>query len=145
MRVMVFVKASQESESGQMPTSEELEAMTDFNDELIEAGVMLAGEGLHASSEGKRVKVSGATATVTDGPFKSPKELVAGFWILKVDSLDEAVSWMKRVPAPKDGSAFEVEIRQIAELEVFGDELTPELRAREERQRERLATAGRST
>jgi hypothetical protein len=144
MRVMVIVKASKESESGELPNSADLDAMGRFNDELIEKGVMLSGEGLLASSEGKRVKVSGSKATVTDGPFKDTRELVAGFWILKVKSMDEAVSLMKKVPAPVDGSAFEVEIRQVAELEDFGDAATPEIRAREERQRERLETSGRS-
>lgn len=144
MRVMVIVKASKESESGEMPKSADLDAMGRFNDELIEKGVMLSGEGLLASSEGKRIKLSGGKATVTDGPFKNPSELVAGFWILKVKSMEEAVSWMKRVPAPADGTAFEVEIRPVAELEDFGDAATPEIKAREERQRQQLATSGRS-
>jgi hypothetical protein len=143
MRVMVIVKASKESESGEMPNSADLDAMGRFNDELIEKGVMLSGEGLLASSEGKRVKISKGKATVSDGPFKNPDELVAGFWILKVKSLEEAVTLMKQVPAPADGTAFEVEIRPVAALEDFGDAATPEIREREERQRERLQTSGR--
>ena len=132
MRVMVFVKASKESEAGQMPTREMLTEMGQFNEELVKAGVMLAGEGLHPSSKGKRVRFSGSQRTVVDGPFAETKELIAGFWIWHVKSMDEAVEWLKR--APFDGGA-EVEIRPVFEADDFGDALTPELRAQEERWR----------
>jgi hypothetical protein len=132
MRVMVFVKASKESEAGQMPTETLLTDMGKYNEELVKAGVMQAGEGLHPSSKGKRVRFSGADRTVIDGPFAETKELIAGFWIWKVKSMDEAVSWLKR--APFDGGT-EIEIRPIFEAEDFGKELTPELRAQEERLR----------
>ena len=135
MRVLVIVKASKESEAGQMPSQQLLAEMGQFNEQLVEAGVMQAGEGLHPSSKGKRVKFSGSQKTVIDGPFAETKELVAGFWIWNVNSIDEAVDWLKR--APFDGGS-EVEIRPIFETEDFGKELTPELRAREERLRARL-------
>ena len=126
MRVVVIVKASPESEAGQ------------FNEQLVNAGVMTAGEGLHPSSKGKRVRFSGRDRTVIDGPFAETKELVAGFWIWKVASIEEAVNWLKR--APFDGGT-EVEIRPIFEAEDFGKELTPELRAQEERLRDKIGTA----
>ena len=132
MRVMVIVKASKESEAGQMPSQEILSRMGKFNEELVNAGVMLAGEGLHPSSRGKRVRFSGSNRTVIDGPFTETKELAAGFWLWKVKSMDEAVEWLKR--APFDGGT-EVEIRPIFEAEDFGKELTPELRAQEEKLR----------
>ena len=132
MRVIVFVKASKESEAGQMPTREMLTEMGEFNEELVKAGVMLAGDGLHPSSKGKRVRFSGSQRTVVDGPFAETKELIAGFWIWQVKSMDEAVEWLKR--APFDGGA-EVEIRPVFEADDFGDALTPELRAQEERLR----------
>jgi len=135
MRVMVIVKASKESEAGQMPTKELLTRMGNFNEELVKAGVMLAGDGLHPSSKGKRVKFSGDQPSVVDGPFAETKELIAGFWIWQVKSMDEAVEWLKR--APFDGGA-EVEIRPIFEADDFGKEFTPELRAQEERLRAQL-------
>jgi len=126
MRVMVIVKASKESEEGQMPSEKMLTEMGQFNEELVKAGVMLAGDGLHPSSKGKRVRFSGADKTVIDGPFAETKELIAGFWLWKVKSAEEAVDWLKR--APFDGGT-EVEIRPIFEAEDFGQEYTPELRA----------------
>ncbi len=130
MRVMVIVKANEESEAGVMPSQELLTSMGRFNERLVEAGVMLAGDGLTASSEGKRVKFDGQKRTVTDGPFTETKELVAGFWIWRVDSMDEAVDWLKQ--APFDGGT-EIEIRRVSEPEDFGEALTPELREQEER------------
>jgi hypothetical protein len=135
MRVMVIVKASKESEAGQMPNTKILTDMGNFNEELVKAGVMLAGEGLHPSSKGKRVRFSGAGRTVIDGPFAETKELVAGFWLWRVKSMEEAVEWLKR--APFEGGT-EVEIRPVAEAEDFGKEFTPELRAQEERLRARI-------
>lgn len=130
MRVMVIVKANEDSEAGIMPSEQILADMGNFNEELVKAGVMLAGEGLHPSSKGKRVKFSGGNRIVTDGPFAETRELIAGFWLWKVKSMDEAVEWLKR--APFDGGA-EIEIRQVFEAEDFGDEFTPELREQEER------------
>ncbi|MDE2196924.1 MAG: YciI family protein [Gammaproteobacteria bacterium] len=132
MRVMVIVKANQDSEAGVMPKRELLEAMGKFNEELVKAGVMLAGEGLHPSARGKRVRFEGAQRTVTDGPFTETKELIAGFWLWRVKSMQEAVDWLKR--APFDGGT-EIEIRPVFEAEDFGEELTPELREREARLR----------
>jgi hypothetical protein len=129
---MVVVKANKESEAGVMPSQKLLSEMGKFNEELVKAGVLLAGEGLQASSKGKRVKFSGANRTVIDGPFTETKELIAGFWLWQVRSMDEAVEWLKR--APFDGGT-EVEIRQVFEAEDFGAELTPELREQEERLR----------
>jgi hypothetical protein len=136
MRVMVIVKASKESEAGQMPSEQLLRDMGNFNEELVKAGIMLAGDGLHPSSKGKRVKFSGANRTVIDGPFAETKELIAGYWLWRVKSMDEAVNWLKR--APFDGGT-ELEIRPIFEAEDFGKEFTPELRAREERLRTEIA------
>ena len=133
MRVMVFVKASKESEAGQMPTEALLREMGNYNEELVKAGVMQAGEGLHPSSKGKRVKFSGTGRTVIDGPFAETKELIAGFWLWKVKNLDEAVAWLKK--APFDGGT-EIEIRPIFEAEDFGKEFTPDLREQEDRLRE---------
>ncbi|MDX6531027.1 MAG: hypothetical protein QOH41_3317 [Blastocatellia bacterium] len=136
MRFMVLVKANKDSEAGVMPTKEGLTAMGNFNEELVKAGVMLSGEGLHASSKGARVKFSGGKQTVTDGPFTETKELVAGFWIWQVKSLAEAIEWLKRAPFEDD---TEVEIRRMFEAEDFGDEFTPELREQEERLRAEAA------
>jgi hypothetical protein len=132
MRVMVMVKANKDSEAGVLPSQELLTKMGKFNEELVKAGIMLAGEGLQASSKGKRVKFSGEKRTVTDGPFAETKELIAGFWMWKVKSMDEAVEWLKR--APFDGGA-ELEIRQVFEAEDFGENFTPELREQEDRLR----------
>ena len=137
MKVMVMVKATADSEAGAMPSSELLEAMGKFNEELVDAGVMLAGEGLHPSSRGVRVTFDGAQRRVTDGPFAETRELVAGFWIWQVRSLDEAVEWAKRCPNPMPGVS-DLEIRPIFEAEDFGSEFTPELRAQEAALRQRL-------
>ena len=134
MRVMVMVKATKESEAGQMPGTELLAAMGNFNEELVKAGVMLAGEGLHPSSKGKRVRFSGAQRTVIDGPFAETKEVVAGFWLWQVKSMEEAVEWVRRCPNPMEGES-EIEIRRVFEADDFGAEFTPELRAQEERLR----------
>ncbi len=136
MRVMVLVKENELSEAGVLPDEKILTAMNKYNEELVKAGVMLAGEGLHPSSKGKRVKFNGANKTVIDGPFAESKELVAGFWLWQVKSMDEAVEWLKR--APFDGGV-EIEIRPVFETEEFGAELTPELRAQEARLRAQVA------
>jgi len=138
MRFMVMVKASKESEAGKMPSRKLLEDMSKFNEELVKAGMMLAGEGLHPSSKGARVRFSGAKRTVIDGPFPETKELVAGFWILKARSKDEVIEWMKRCPNPMESDS-DIEIRQIFEAEDFGAEFTPELREQEERLRKESA------
>jgi len=138
MRVMVMVKATKESEAGIMPNEKLLTDMGNFNEELVKAGVMLAGEGLHPSSKGKRVRFSGDKRTVVDGPFTETKELVAGYWLWQVRSMDEAVEWVKRCPNPMEGES-EIEIRQVFEAEDFGDEFTPELREQEERLRAETA------
>jgi hypothetical protein len=135
MRVMVIVKASRESEAGQMPSQQLLADMGKFNEELVKAGVMLAGDGLHPSSKGKRVKFTGSQRTVIDGPFAETKELVAGYWLWQVTSMDDAVEWLKK--APFDGGT-EVEIRPVFEADDFGKEFTPELRAQEERLRAQI-------
>lgn len=140
MRFMVIVKATPESEAGQMPDEKLLAAMGQYNEELVKAGVMKAGEGLHPSAKGARVKFSGSSRTVVDGPFAESKELIAGFWLWEVKSLDEAIEWVKRCPNPHLGDS-EIEIRQIFEAEDFGAEFTPELREQEERLRERIAGA----
>ena len=134
MRFMILVKATKESEAGIMPSEKLLTEMGKYNEELVKAGVMLAGEGLHPSSKGARVRFSGAKRTVIDGPFAETKELVAGFWLIQVKSKEEAIEWVKRCPNPMPGES-EIEIRQVFEAEDFGDEYTPELRAQEERQR----------
>lgn len=134
MRVMVLVKATEQSEGGEMPSQELLEQMTAFNEELVKAGVMLAGEGLHPSSKGVRVAFSGRERKVIDGPFAETKELLAGYWVWQVKSMDEAIEWVKRMPNP-DGGESVIEIRPVFEAEDFGDELTPELRERERRLR----------
>src|SRR5437667_2252013 len=138
MRVMVIVKASKESEAGQMPSEKILRDMGKFNEELVKAGIMLAADGLHPTSKGKRVKFSGEQRTVIDGPFAESKELIAGFWLWQVKSMDEAVEWLKRAPF---GGGTEVEIRPVFEAEDFGKELTPELRAQEERLRAKIGSS----
>lgn len=134
MKVMVIVKASAQSEAGVMPSSDLLAAMGRYNEDLVNAGVMLAGDGLHPSSRGARVRFEGKTRTVIDGPFAETKELIAGFWLWQVRSMDEAIEWLKR--APFDGGT-EIELRPIFEMEDFGDAMTPELREQETRLRER--------
>jgi len=135
MRVMVMIKATKNSEAGVLPSEELLREMGKFNEELVKAGVMLAGEGLHPSRKGKRVRFSGGKKIVSDGPFAQTKDVVAGFWIWKVKSMDEAIEWIKRCPDPMPGEEAEIEIRPIFETEDFGKKLTPELRAQEERLR----------
>lgn len=132
MRFMIIVKASPESEAGKMPSEELLTAMGKFNEELANAGVMLAGEGLHPSSRGVRIQFSGNKRTVIDGPFSETKELIAGFWLIQVKSLDEAIAWVKRCPNPMESDS-DIEIRQVFEPEDFGAEFTPELQEREAR------------
>jgi hypothetical protein len=139
MRVMVLIKANKDSEAGVLPSEKLLTEMGKFNEELVKAGVMLAGEGLHASSKGKRVRFSGGKQTVIDGPFAETKELLAGFWIWKVKSMDEAIGWVRRIPNPESQDG-EVEIRPVVEAEDFGAEFTPELREQEERLRAQLAS-----
>ena len=135
MRFMIMVKASKDSEAGKMPSEELLAAMGKFNEELVKAGIMLAGEGLQPSSKGARVRFSGDRRIVTDGPFTETKELVAGFWLWQVKSKEEAIEWVKRCPNPMPGTEAEIEIRQVFEAEDFGAEFTPELREQEERLR----------
>ena len=138
MRFMVMVKATKESEAGVMPSEKLLTEMGKFNEELVKAGAMLAGEGLHPSSKGARIRFSGSKRTVIDGPFAETKELVAGFWLLQLKSKQEAIEWVKRCPNPMEGES-EIEIRQLFEAEDFGKEFTPELRAQEQRLREQIA------
>lgn len=138
MRFMAIVKATEESEAGVMPEAGLLSEMGTFNEELVNAGIMLAGEGLHPSSKGARVKFSGTKRTVVDGPFAETKELVAGFWLLDVKSKEEAIEWIKRCPNPHAGDS-EIEIRQVFEAEDFGEEFTPEAREQEERLRAEMA------
>ena len=138
MRFMVIVKATKDSEAGVMPSQKLLEEMGKFNEELVKAGVMLAGEGLQPSSKGKRVRFSGNERTVIDGPFAETKELIAGFWLWQANSLAEAVEWVKRCPNPMEGESV-IEIRQVFEADDFGAEFTPELRKREEELRQQLA------
>jgi hypothetical protein len=135
MRVMVIVKASKESEAGQMPSQEILTDMGKYNEQLVKAGVMLAAEGLHPTSKAKRVRFSGGERTVIDGPFAESKELIAGFWLWQVKSMEEAVEWLKKAPF---GGGTEIELRPVFESEDFGKEMTPELRAQEERMRAQL-------
>ena len=139
MRFMVIVPAGPESEAGVMPDTEVLEAMNRYNHELVSAGVMLAGEGLHPSSKGVRVRFDGSERTVIDGPFTEAKELIAGYWIWECASRDEAIEWVKRAPF---GGGIEIELRQVFETEDFGEELTPELRESEARMREQTARQG---
>jgi len=140
MKVMVLIKANKESEAGVMPSEQLLSDMMKYNEELVNAGAMLAGEGLHPSSKGKRVKFSGAKRIVTDGPLAETRELVAGFWIWKVASMDEAIEWIKKCPNPMPDTEPEIELRQIFEAEDFGSELTPELKAKEDQLRSRIET-----
>jgi hypothetical protein len=139
MRFMIMVKASKDSEAGKMPSEELLAAMGKYNEELLKAGIMLAGEGLHPSSKGARVRFSGDRRIVTDGPFTETKELIAGFWLWQVKSKEEAIDWVKRCPNPMPGTEAEIEIRQVFEAEDFGAELTPELREQEKRLRAQAA------
>lgn len=138
MKVMVIVKATPSSEAGAVPSEALLTAMGKYNEELVKAGVMLAGEGLHPSAKGKRILISGSKRAVVDGPFAETKELIAGFWLWQVRSMDEAVEWARRCPEPMPGEDAVLEIRALQELEDFGAELTPELRAQEERLRAEL-------
>ena len=143
MRFMIIVKASPESEAGKMPSEKLMTEMGKYNEVLVKAGVMLAGEGLHPSSKGVRVQFSGSKRTVVDGPFAETKELIAGFWLFQVKSKEEAIEWVKRCPNPMESDS-EIEIRQIFEAEDFGAEFTPELREQEERLRATVApTTGR--
>jgi hypothetical protein len=135
MRFMVLVKATEESESGVLPSEELLTEMGKYNEELAKAGVMLAGEGLQPSAKGARVRFSGDKRTVIDGPFTEAKELIAGFWIIQAKSKEEAIEWVKRAPNPSPGTEAEIEIRQVFESDDFGDQMTPELREQEERLR----------
>ncbi len=141
MKFMVIVKATKESEAGVMPSTELLTAMGNYNEELVKAGVLMAGEGLHPSSKGARVRFSGNSRTVIDGPFTETKELVAGFWLLQVRSKEECIEWVKRCPNPMDGDS-EIEIRQVFDADDFGEALTPELREQEERMRAAGAKIG---
>ncbi len=138
MRVLVIVKPDEQYEAGAMPEEKMLADMTEFNEKLVQAGVMLAAEGLHPSAKGARVRFAGGKTTVTRGPFPQPRSLVGGFWMWKVKSLDEAIEWVKKAPFPP-GEETEIEIRPIFEAEDFGKEFTPELRAREEAMREKMA------
>ena len=139
MRFMVIIKANKDSEAGVMPSEELLTEMGKYNEELAKAGILVAGEGLHPSSKGARVKFSGAKRIVTDGPFPETKELIAGFWLWQVDSLQEAIEWVERCPNPMPDTEAEIEIRQVFEMEDFGAEITPELREQEKRVREMSA------
>jgi len=134
---MVLVKANEQSEAGEMPSTELLEAMGNYNEELVKAGVMVAGEGLHPSSKGARVRFSGEERSVVDGPFAETKELLAGFWLWEVRDMDEAIEWAKRCPNPMEGESA-LELRPVFEAEDFGDELTPELREQEDRLRSQI-------
>src|SRR5436305_15141251 len=145
MRFMVMVKATKESEAGVMPSEQLLKEMGQFNEELMKAGIMLAGEGLHPSSKGARVKFSGDKRLVTDGPFAETKELVAGFWLWECKSKEEAIEWVKRCPNPMPGEESIIEIRQVYEAEDFGAEFTPELREQEERHRVRAAELAKAS
>jgi hypothetical protein len=138
MRVMVLIKANEQSEAGKMPSEKLLTEMTAYNEELVKAGIMLAGDGLHPSSRGKRVVFSGSDRKVLDGPFSETKELLAGYWVWQVKDMDEAIEWVKRIPNPDDGTEAEVEIRPVFEADDFGEELTPELRAKEQELRNRV-------
>ncbi len=141
MRVMVLVKATKNSEAGIMPKVELMEEMGKFNEELVKAGIILAGEGLHPSSKAKRVRFSGGKKTIVDGPFAETKELVAGYWLWQVKSMEEALEWLRRCPDPMPGEESEIEVRPVLEADDFGPELTPELRAQEDRLRAELERA----
>jgi hypothetical protein len=138
MRVMVLIKANEQSERGEMPSERLLTEMTTFNEELVKAGIMLAGDGLHPSAKGVRVAFKGSERKVIDGPFTETKELLAGYWVWEVRTLDEAVEWVKRIPSPDEGEEAIVEIRPVFEADDFGDELTPELRARNDALRQQV-------
>jgi hypothetical protein len=138
MRVMVLIKADKDTEAGILPSEQLLDDMGKYNEELVKAGIMLAGEGLHPSSKGKRVRFSHGKTTVIDGPFTEAKELIAGFWLWQVKSLEEAVEWVKRIPNPDGVEEAEIEIRQVFDMEDFGPVLTPEIREQEERLRSQL-------
>lgn len=140
MRFMVIIKATKDSEAGTLPSQELIEAMGKYNEELISAGIMLAGDGLQPSIKGARVRFSGDERTVTEGPFAETEQLVSGFWLWQVESKEEAIEWVKRCPHPMPGSDAEIEIREIYEAEDFGDAFTPELREQEERMRQALAS-----
>ena len=140
MRFMILVKATKDSEAGVMPSERLLTEMGNFNEELVKAGVMLAGEGLHPTSKGARVRFSGGQRTVIDGPFAETKELIAGYWLWQCKSKEEAIEWVKRCPNPMPGTEAEIEIRQIFENEDFGEEFTPELREQENRLRAQVAS-----
>lgn len=142
MRVIVMIKATNNSEAGVMPPEELLTAMGTYNEELASAGILLSGEGLQPSSEGKRITIGAKERSVADGPFATTTGLTAGFWIWKVDSMDDAVAWAKRCPAPMPGEETQLEIRPLFEMDDFGDEMTPELRAQEERLRGELEGQG---
>ena len=144
MRVIVMVKASKDSEAGVMPSQQLLTEMGNFNEELVKAGIMLAGEGLHPSSKGVRVRFSGRERKVVDGPFAETKELIAGYWLWQVRSMQEAIDWVKRCPNPMPGEEPEIEIRQVFETEDFGAEFTPELREQEDRLRGEIAKQAKS-
>ncbi len=143
MRVMVIIKADESTEAGVMPSEQLLAEMGKYNEELVKAGVMLAGEGLHPSAKGKRVKFSHGKTTVIDGPFTEAKELIAGFWLWQVRSMDEAVEWVKRIPNPDNAPEAEIEIRPVFEAEDFGAEFTPELREQEARLRAQIEANAR--
>jgi hypothetical protein len=138
MRVMVMVKATKNSEAGVLPSEKLLADMGKYNEELVKAGIMLAGEGLHPSKKGKRVRFSGGKKTIIDGPFAETKEVVAGFWLWQVRSMDEAMEWVRRCPDPMPGEESEIEVRPVFEAEDFGKELTPELRAQEDKLRDEI-------
>ena len=142
MRVIVLVKATEQSEAGEMPSEKLLTEMTAYNEELVKAGIMLAGDGLHPSSKGARVIFSGSDRKVINGPFAETKELLGGYWLWQVKDMDEAIEWVKRIPDADPGVEAIVEIRPVFEAEDFGEELTPELREREERMREQLEANG---
>ena len=142
MRVMVLIKATEESEAGEMPSEQLLTEMMAFNEELVNAGLMLAGDGLHPSSAGARVTFKGAEREVSEGPFAETTELLAGYWVWQVGSMEEAIDWVRRMPDPMPGTEATVEIRPIFEAEDFGDELTPELRAQEQRLRDKVESGG---
>jgi hypothetical protein len=139
MRVMVLVKATPNSEAGKMPSTELLDQMSRYNDELIKAGILVGGEGLLPSAVGKRIRFAGGEHTIIDGPFAESKELIAGFWLWQVKSMDEAIEWARRCPDPMPGEEAQLEIRPVVEMEDFGEAVTDEIREREQRQREALA------
>jgi hypothetical protein len=143
MKVMVMVKATKNSEAGMAPSQQLLDAMTKYNDELVKAGIMLAGDGLRPSNEGKRVRFSGGKRSVVDGPFAETKELVAGYWIWQVRSLDEALEWVRRCPDPMPGEESELELRPLYEVDDFGEAVTPEIRERLARQQAKLESQAR--